>query len=83
MTPKRARYAAGLTQSESAALICLSLSAWQQGETRGLSRQSFELFLILTGQKTLDTAKEEAYKRVALVTKNKERINTLKGKENG
>lgn len=57
---RAARVAAGLTPTQSAELIYCTLSSWQQWEgeskqgNRPMPAAAFELFLLKTGQVTLD-----------------------------
>lgn len=53
---RSARNAAGMTQTEAAETVHMSMRAWQQweGDERTMPPGLFELFMIKTGQWTVD-----------------------------
>ena len=53
---REARHRAGLTQSQAAALVGVSLRSWQYWEDGGRKMQSSKWELFLIKSKTIDTA---------------------------
>jgi len=68
---KSSRAAAGLTQKQAAELVMCTVRAWEQWEcgNRRMHPGLYDYFLIKTGQKVLDSVKEQCYKVISNVGK--------------